>query len=414
MTNSRSAPTLSDSELKTLQQLKDLQTTQQHLVIISDAGRDHDDEVALTVAAGLSKLGLLKIEGVVANLKPAESRARLIKGILNTVGLTDVPVGIGTAIDENSFPQPYEFNASYISEEKDFPDGQNLLKQLLEKSPDKSLTLLLISGLTDANIFLEKNKELAQQKLQSIVIMGGVVSEQNNLKYSDQGNLLPDESYNHKVDMASAKSFYLLAQQAEIPLRIVSRFCAMACAISPQFYDRLAKEDSPIGKRLCSAQADAIQHLWKRVFLAADDKHREGLPPYCNKEWFLKTFTNNSAALQTSTANDSMWHHVEKLNAYDPIALLAAVVPNLFHPMEAKVSNTVHSAIGINANNPGVTDPEKIRSVLTGLALWGLSASPQQELKLNSKEKTTFDFYKPAENTISSQTNNLSGTKPKL
>ena len=158
MSESRIVQPSTASELKSLSQLKDLQKTQQRLVIISDAGRDHDDEVALIVAAGLAKMDLVKIEGVVANLKPAVSRAQLIKGILNTIGLSDVPVGVGTPIDESSSPQSYEFNASYISEEKDFCDGQVLLKKLFENADDKSLTLLLISGLTDANIFLAGNK----------------------------------------------------------------------------------------------------------------------------------------------------------------------------------------------------------------------------------------------------------------
>lgn len=355
-------------------------------VIISDAGRDHDDEVALTVAAGLSKIGLLDIEAVVANLKPAQMRARLIKGILTTVGLPNVPVGVGTAVNENSVPQPYEFNASYLSEEQTFADGQSLLKTTFENAEDHSLILLLISGLTDANIFLSANKALAKQKLQKIVIMGGALTDHDDVKRDEMGRLQPDESYNHKVDMPSAKSFYQIAQDENIPLMIVSRFAAMACAMTPQFFMRLAEENSPIGKRLCAAQADSIRHLWTRVFMDKDDVRREGLPPYCNKEWFLKTFTNNADELQNFTVNDDIWPHVTKLNAYDPIALLAAVVPELFHPLKVITDQTEHAIAGINAANPGVDDPEKIRGLLTALAVQGLAVTIEKKNENNNNK----------------------------
>jgi inosine-uridine nucleoside N-ribohydrolase len=371
---------LSNAELKILQDINHSQKNLKHLVIISDAGRDHDDEVALTVAAGLSKMGLLKIEGIVANLKPALSRAQLIHGILKTLHCNDIPIGVGSVVDEHSSSQSYEFDASYISKETQFPKGQDLLKKIFESAADNSLTLLLISGLTDANIFLSQNKLLAKRKLNNVVIMGGVLVEQNILKHDTKGHLLPDESYNHRVDMPSAKSFYTLAQEEGIPLTIVSRFCAMACAINPSFYARLAKENSPIGKRLHEKQADANRHLWKRVFLNADNPEREGLPSYCDKNWFLQTFTDNSAELQKATVNDDMWQHLIKLNAYDPIALLAVVMPTLFNSTKDKVAETEHAVIGINQNNPGTDNPEKVRSLLLSLSLWGLTASHDEKL----------------------------------
>lgn len=351
--------------------------TAKKLVIITDAGRDHDDEVALTVAAGLSKAGSLSIACVVANLKPALMRARLVKGILDTVGLSDVPVGVGTAVDENSNPQPYEFDASYLSRQESFPDGQLLLKETFAKADDKSLTLLLISGLTDANLFIQNNLELVKRKLDRVVIMGGVLSEQNDVKRDDRGFILPDESYNQKVDMQSARSFYHSAQAAGIPLTVVSRFSVMACAMNVEFYELLAKEDSPIGKRLCAAQAESIRHLWYRIFLDVNDVKREGLPPYCNKEWFLKTFTDNTGKAQHLSQNDDIWPHITKINAYDPIAMIAAVRPDLFVPLKVKNGGTDNQVIGLNSMATGIPDPQKIRDVLTSLSVSGLSKSTE-------------------------------------
>lgn len=343
------------------------------VVIITDAGRDHDDEIALTVAAGLSKAGMLEVECVVANLQPALMRARLVKGILDTVGLSDVPVGVGTVVNENSIPQPYEFDASYLSQQQSFQNGQELLKETFIKAENNSLTLLLISGLTDANLFLQNNIELAKRKLNKIVIMGGVAADQDDVKRDDKGFILPDESYNHKVDMKSALSFYECAQAAKIPLTIVSRFAAMACSMSPKFYEYLAKIDSPIGKRLCEAHAHSIRHLWHRVFMDVNDEKREGLPAYCNKEWFLKTFTDNNGDTANLTQNDDIWPHVTKINAYDPIAMLAAVLPNEFVPRKVKNGGIENLVIGLNAKITGVNDRQRIRNLLTSLSASGLA-----------------------------------------
>jgi len=199
-------PSLSEAEINLLQDIKATESEHKRLVIISDAGRDHDDEVALTIAAGLSKLGLMTIEGIIANLKPAISRARLITGILNTLKLSDIPVGVGSAVNEHSTPQAYEFDASYISEQKKFPEGQ-------------------------------------------------------------------------------------LAQAEGISLVVVSRFCAMACAISPKFYDRLAKEASPIGKRLCAARL-TFQKIIMRAWQATDNLELGGSVRLCQRSG--KEATNSS------------------------------------------------------------------------------------------------------------------------
>lgn len=344
------------------------------VVVISDAGRDHDDELALTAAAGLMRARVISIECVIANLKPSLMRARLIKGILDTVDLKTVPVGVGTAVNENSTPQPYEFDASYLSEQQFFPDGQELLAETFRNAEDNSLVLLLISGLTDANLFFKNNLDLAKRKLSNVVIMGGVLTVNNDVKRDADGHILPDESYNHKVDMEAATYFYKIAQSAQIPLTIVSRHSVMACAMTPSFYDYLATFDSPIGKRLCAAQAHSIQHLWYRVFLEANDPKREGLPPYCNKAWFLKTFTNNQDDTNNLTQNDMVWTYVTKINAYDPIAMLAAACPNLFTPFKARTGASENLIIGLNSEITGIDNPHKIRSLLTQLTVAGLSA----------------------------------------
>lgn len=65
------------------------------MVIITDAGLDPDDEVALTCAAGLAREGVIDVKTVVANLTPQIDRARLVKGTLSQLHLR-APVAAGT------------------------------------------------------------------------------------------------------------------------------------------------------------------------------------------------------------------------------------------------------------------------------------------------------------------------------
>ncbi len=50
--------------------------------------------------------------------------------------------------------------------------------------------------------------------------MGGIESENGQLKCDSSNHLMPDQSYNNKVDMPSAKSLYALLQEIRIPLTV--------------------------------------------------------------------------------------------------------------------------------------------------------------------------------------------------
>ena len=65
-------------------------------VVITDPGQDQDDEMALIMLRNLTELRLMRCLGVVSNLQPSEARARLARGTLDVLGLTEVPVGVGT------------------------------------------------------------------------------------------------------------------------------------------------------------------------------------------------------------------------------------------------------------------------------------------------------------------------------
>ena len=56
-----------------------LPVPQNPLVVVTDAGRSLDDELALVVARALAERGLVQAQAVVANGHPAFARARLAR-----------------------------------------------------------------------------------------------------------------------------------------------------------------------------------------------------------------------------------------------------------------------------------------------------------------------------------------------
>lgn len=75
------------------------------IFVITDAGRDHDDELAFTVLAGLQKSGLCEVVGAIANLHPVQERAQLVKGAFAAMGI-DVPVAKGIPGEPGYTPNP--------------------------------------------------------------------------------------------------------------------------------------------------------------------------------------------------------------------------------------------------------------------------------------------------------------------
>lgn len=112
--------------------------TPQHLHV-GDFGKDLDDEIAALVTAYLVKNGMVDLRGVVANLDPADRRARLAKGSYLSVGL-DVPVDVGTScgwIDAER--DPCQFEADYLAPAESVDvDGQKHFVSVAGGLPDPS------------------------------------------------------------------------------------------------------------------------------------------------------------------------------------------------------------------------------------------------------------------------------------
>ncbi|MBY0403022.1 MAG: nucleoside hydrolase, partial [Cyanobacteria bacterium] len=206
LSSTKNQPPLTLEEAQSLDQIQALALKNPiptPLIIIADTGAYHDDEGAFVVAGQLQKMGLVDIKAVVANLYPSTQRARLTQGTLQQLGLGNIPVGVGSTCGQTTLPKPPEFDVPYMTSEKQpLPTGAMLLKKTLQEAPDKSLTLLLLSGMTDANDLLAAEPALFKQKIKQMVIMGGVTQNPETFKVllNEKGLMTPNTAFNNNVD----------------------------------------------------------------------------------------------------------------------------------------------------------------------------------------------------------------------
>jgi inosine-uridine nucleoside N-ribohydrolase len=167
------------------------------IVVITDPGLDYDDLAALAVLKELHRLGLVELRAVVANLMPAEKRARFAKAALNSLGLIDVPVACGThgSPEEHqvmkheleSHEVELSWNVSVAPEDISQQDGQDLLLEVYEnaKAKGEKLHLLCLSSLQDIHQFASAHAHL-------VVECTSEVHMQSGNYISEEGNLEPD------------------------------------------------------------------------------------------------------------------------------------------------------------------------------------------------------------------------------
>jgi len=360
------------------------------LIIVTDPGQDNDDEMALMLMNELVLNGKLEPLAVVANLLPSARRAALARSTLDMLGLQHVPVGIGT--DGGSTKHTDTFS-DYISTERTGLDyisgpldaiaklqaaagtpeaeaishdcrifeGHWLLRDVLERAEDQSVTFLLISSIKDAAQLLREHEQLFVAKVKCVTIMGGVQWDENQAAEqagasndaSSSRLLLPDvTAHNNCFDLDAAKFFYQRCQELGVPLVILSRFTAYGCPVPRQMYDLMVRcpVPHPVACRLHAAQKDSIERLWRDVCTGGK------LPPRCDKTWYCDTFCGGLG--YDRTVDDSMWDIVKNFNMYDPLALLAAMPAqrdHYFTPVKfVGLKGVTHIVIGIDKQNSGI------------------------------------------------------------
>jgi len=351
-------------------------------------------ELAKILLNSLARRGLVECYGFISNLSPAKERARLARGTLDQLGMTSIPVAIGADMI-SSTSGSYEFKAPYMADIDTVKEnGVALFVEILEGLEEGiTTTLVCLSGLTDAWELLQNNKALFKAKIGRVVIMGGVQVEGDDVKLDADGFMMPDNAQNNMYDVASSQKLYRELQKECIPMTIVTRWAAYAAKLPFTVYDSMAETGHPVGVKLAGTQRHSLEHLWKRACFPEGDPGREGLPPRCDKPWFCKTFLGGLGV--DRDGSESIWDLASMFQAYDPLALVAAVHAvraRFLRPTLVNVKGTEgtasHEILGMNEKNHGVHNSGGLADVLHQSLLEGLT--------FPSEAKSPMDHRSPA------------------
>jgi len=355
------------------------------VIVITDIGRDVDDEMALVLLSSLKRKRTLNPIAVVTTLAPQEDRANLARGSLDTLALAAVPVGVGGrgGLDEKVDLEVYAAEHSTFPHASIHDSGIELMLDALEQAEPKTVRVLILASMSDVAEILEQHEDIFVEKVSEVIIMGGV----EPILSSDF--LTPDTAYNNNCDMESAKLVYTKCQELRIPTVTLSRWAAYGCPVRPCLLDELAKTKHMIASNIQRMSKHSLDQLWRKVILPDNHPGREKLPSRCNTQWFMETFCDSNEI--PNPLPDSPWTQVTKLNMYDPLAVLVCC-PSYrdahFYWQSKYVDGVEHKVIG-SSNQTGVKDSCRLYSEYSSLFLDALkSAMKQPELPLGREKDT--------------------------
>lgn len=398
-----------------------ISSSSQKLLLASDPNKDPDDVVVYVMASWLAQRKFIDIGAVVTTLGDEGvrlKRAQFAKSIFAKLGQPEVPVLVGKdykmlqMLDDKQRKDHAKFLPLGEPFLADVPevrkDCRVALIEQLKASADKSVTLLVIAGMTDVQDVLGECPDLVKQKVKEVVVMGGVKRKKDSRKFNEitkngepnpafRKDFLQDSegfvkdtdgfvkrdkrAYNNLTDATAAKLFYRGVQAAGIPLKILSKEAAYRAAVSPSFYEDVGNTGHVVGQYLRDVQKSALEGLWDGIINGE-------LPKHLNLQWFFDTFTSKKPSdeelqqLERQPPSfDEMWHggEITKLNLYDPLTLLAAVDAScamLFKP--TRISESGNSPVHMIGAEE-VIDPAMAITLMSAMSRAALVSSRSRE-----------------------------------
>ena len=346
------------------------------VIVFTDIGRDVDDEMALVLLSALRKKHLLNPIAIITTLSPQDERANLARGSIDSMGMSDVPVGIGSSggVDDNIELEVYEAEYS-IRSPCIHQSGIELVYAALEAVPPNSTQLLCIASLTDVATIMKEREELFTSKVKEVVVMGGVVSPEIG------ETLVPDSAYNNNCDISSSRYVYRKCQEIGIPTITLSRWAAYGCPMPPQLFDEMSSTEHMVARNIRRVSKTSIDQLWNKVRLHPSDPRREKIPSRCDVNWFCRTFMSEGKLSKDWKA--SVWSLVQKLNMYDPLALLLAVPAYRtahFACKEKVVDGVTHLCVGTSERDTGIKNRLALFNEYSTLFLSAFEESLQRKV----------------------------------
>ena len=109
---------------------------------------------------------------MIANLHPQAERARFVRGTLDTLGMHDVPVGIGTngGSRQNGEKRFFEAARQYMPDEGSarasaIVTGLTLLQTAFARATKSSMNPILLSSLTVSTNFAQRQRYMLKELL---------------------------------------------------------------------------------------------------------------------------------------------------------------------------------------------------------------------------------------------------------
>ncbi|PSS22567.1 hypothetical protein M430DRAFT_18117 [Amorphotheca resinae ATCC 22711] len=358
------------------------------LAVITDLAKDYDDLMAMVLLGELHRLGLVELEAFVANLMPAQQRARFGRGALDLLDLQKTPIAVGSAGSERQHKvNEYEFkHCSFMAPcTTTFEKGEDLLLQILGKAAEeeRKLTLVLLSSLMDISEFTNEHPELVRKAINRVSVQGGMF-------FDGEGVLKADNTAtNNNFALDHAMAFTKYIQDENIPSMVYTKVAAFATKIYSEFFVELAATGHPLGIHLRKTQlAQDIKFYSDTI----DEKTR--FRPFMTPKWFL---TNKSTWFTEGHSEDpdiepyptpeQVVPYLTVVVAYDALAALGAAGEDALADLGAlkpACSSDVHRIVGVgpSANTPGkVEDPgvfgEQMATAIKALVKGSLLASMQ-------------------------------------
>lgn len=206
------------------------------VILDTDIGSDIDDTWALALLLASPELDL---KMVVTDSHDVVGRARIAAKFLQSVGRTDVEVGIGRRMDDRGGPQ-FEWAANY--DLKSYPgtvyeDGVGAMIKVIMSSP-RPVTLIVIGPTPNIGEALKREPGIAKKAV--IVAMSGSV-------YRGYGNkTAPEPEYNVKDDVSSSAAMY----KAGWPVLIAPLDTAGVIRLDGETYRQVFNAANPLCRTL--------------------------------------------------------------------------------------------------------------------------------------------------------------------
>lgn len=211
--------------------------------IILDCDPGHDDALALTMAVASPKIDLLAVTTSAGNQTPDKTLNNAMR-MLTLLHREDIPVAQGnqtplvkpletapevhgkTGLDGADLPDP-DFQVQKMT-------AIELIAKVLRESNEK-VTLVVTGPMTNAALFLRVYPDLARERIDQIVFMGGAMG---------LGNWRPSVEFNIFVDPEAAK----IVMNFGIPLVMAPLNVTHQAQIMKEEIEQIGEIDNPVGK----------------------------------------------------------------------------------------------------------------------------------------------------------------------